>query len=237
MGKSINQIATHSNFFHAGHTYLPYDAQCVTYGDMYYNSDLYSSYNPNWWSGSSMVSTGHAVSLGDGSGHGSLKVSEYKCVKYKDYNTRPVRVPWLLKISEGVSGATRAKNIEVRYYYKTTSTASETYKVICSYTWSSNISSSAQICMYLEANPYAVINQDLSSSNVKIWCGSTNISQTWKWRMRTQGTTPYSGSWTAWQSGGSGTSCLATPLLGGYSTNDALRALTEQYNGVEFYME
>ena len=237
MGKNTNQIATHYNFFKAGHTYLPKDDQCVTYGDMYYKSNLWPSYHPNWWSGSSMLNTGHAESLGDGSGQGNLVVDAYKCVKYQDYHSRPVRVPWLLKISEGVSGATRARTIEIRYYYKTTSTASETYKVIGSYTWGSNITNSAEMLMYIEANPYAVINQDLYSSNVKIWCGTTNIKQDWKWRMRTQGTTPYSGSWTAWQSGGKGTSCLAAPLYGGYVTNDALRALTEQYNGVEFYMK
>lgn len=229
-------IITESQAFYLGHVYLSQGStKALTYGKMVDNANAYNAdgtTNMRHFAGSWLTDA-----MRSQSNVTPPAINRYKCVKYADIKTKIVRVPWTFTISEDVYGATRARTIEVRFYYTETSGGEEKYKVMGSYTWDNNISGSGTTTHYIEVNPYALLNQDVHSSNVKIWCGTTNTSQTWKWRMRNKGTSgPLSGTWGSWSSTSSGKTCLANPLYGGYTSNYAPVGLADKYNGIEFYV-
>lgn len=235
MAKSgTGAIITESEAFYLGHVYLSQgSSKALTYGKMVDNANVYGA------DGSTTMRNFAGAWLTDAMRSPSdvtpPAINRYKCVQYAAIKTQAVRVPWTFKISENVSGATRARTIEVRYYYKETYGGEEKYKVMGDYTWDNNISGSVEKTIYIEVNPYALLNADVYSSNVKIWCGTAGGSQTWKWRVRSKGSSgPLTGTWGSWSSNSSGKTCLADPLYGGYSTNYAPVGLANQFNGIEF---
>lgn len=232
MGKNTNQIATYTDYYYRGHAYNGASNKCMTYNSLYIQSDIYKGHARGNWSGASLISS--AVDA-----DGNWSVDKYKCVKFSQYSTTPVRVPWVLTISENVTGATRARTIEVRYYYKTSSSAAETYKVMGSYTFSSNISGSASQTQFLEANPYALYNGSVYSSRVVFWCGTTNNKQDWEYKMKKRSAS--GGSSGTWQSsyteaGYNKKTCEVCPS-GTQSQELGMIQTLLDYNGIEFHIK
>lgn len=222
-------IVTEAEAYKKGHVYLSSTStKCLTYGKMADNANVYSGdtissygYFAGGWLPDEARSTSEVT---------PPTINRYKCVKYADIYNQIVRVPWTVTISEGVGGKTRADTIELRYYYKTSSTATETYEVCGTWSYGSNISGSASSNMYFEANPYVLYSGSVYSDSLKIWCGSTNAKQTWTYRLRTKTGKGFTGTWGDWVSVGNATSVLLT-ISGGF-----LYAM-KTYNGIEFHVE
>lgn len=223
MAKSgTGAIATHNDLFSRGFVFLEDGVKCVTYRELYIVSDYYKGDNNGYWSGAQLYSLG-LINTSTGAFTGELN----KCVKYADFSTSAVKVPWYVGIQEGVTGATRAHTIELRYYYRTASGASEIYKSCGSWDYGSNISGSASATYHFEANPYVLYNSKPYSTALKIWCGTTNNSQSWQYRLRTKGASGSAGTWGSWTALSSGKSALVT-VPGTF-----LQAMRD-YNGIEF---
>lgn len=213
-------IATRSNLYYCGHTYLldsgysSYEA--VTYGD------ISTAISKNFMSSATY----------------SGSYDSTKCVQYASFKTTIVRQPWLVKISENVGGKTRADVIELRYYYKTTSTAAETYKVAGTWSYGSNISGSAQATHYFEANPYALYNGTVYSGYLAIWCGECGGKQSWKYKLRIKSrTNGLNGTWASSWTGLSGTAkSKLVPILQTTGSNTYCQAM-DLYNGIEFNID
>lgn len=215
-------IATHNDLFSRGFVFLNDGVKCVTYRELYIASDYNKGYAQGYWSGAQLVSLG----LIDTSTDAFIGEID-KCVQYADFSTSNVKVPWYVGIQESVSGATRAHTIELRYYYRTASGAAEIYKSCGSWNYGSNISGSAHTTHYFEANPYVLYNGTPYSTALKIWCGTTNLNQSWQYRLRTKGASGSAGTWGSWISLSSGKSALVT-VQGTF-----LQAM-RNYNGIEF---
>lgn len=159
-----------------------------------------------------------------------------KCVKYSDFYQNMVRKGWSLKIAENVTGSTRAHTIELRYYYKLTSSSTETYKVIGTWDYGSNISGSASAVHYFECNPYLILGSETTPyyAYLAIWCGSTNNRQTWNYKLRRGG---------SWDSSYTQASSSATSVLITYNKNTSnvgnsnFLSTMEYLSGVEFYID
>lgn len=221
-------IITEGEAYKYGHIYLSSSStKALTYGKMVDYANVYSSsgttvgYFAGGWITDDMKSTSSVT---------PPAINKYKCVKYSDVYNKSIRVPWYVKISENVTGATRANKIELRYYYKTSSTATETYKTCGTWNYDSNISGSAETTHYFEANPYLLYSGSVYSSRLLIWCGETNNNQTWQWRLRTK-TGPTTGTWGSWNTQSSNAANAFA-----YPSGDFLYAM-KTYNGVEFYID
>jgi len=215
-------IATHNDLFNRGFVFLNEHNKCVTYRELYIASDYYKGHAQGYWSGGKLSSLG-LIDTSTGAFTGELN----RCVKYADFSTSSVRVPWYVGIQEDVTGATRAHTIELRYYYRTASGAAEVYKSCGSWDYGSNISGSESATYYFETNPYTLYNYEPYSTALKIWCGTTNNSQDWQYRLRTKGASGSAGTWGSWVTISSGKSALVT-VPGTF-----LQALRD-YNGIEF---
>lgn len=223
-------IVTEGEAYYCGHVYLSSSSKkALTYGKMVDNANVYYS------SGSTTVRYFAGAWLTDAmrstAGVTPPAINRYKCVKYTDIKTRSIRVPWYIVLRENIGlSASRANKVEFRYYYKTSSTATETYKVAGSWQHSSNVNGSVTMTYYVEANPYALYNGSVYSSRLVIWCGSCKVNQSWEYRLRTK-SSPTSGTWGAWQVKSSNTvDCLA------YPSGSYLSAMRD-FNGVEFYVD
>lgn len=226
-GVTYYGIATDYNFYMRGHTYLGTESDCVIYNDMYYKADQWLGQGNGFWAGNALPID---------STTGSLTVDGTKCVKYNDFYNSIVRQPWKLVISEGVSGKTRADTIELRYYYQLTSGGTWNYVSANSYSFGFNINGSASTIHYFEANPFKLYNGSIYASRLGIWCGTTNLKQSWKYKLRNKGSNWSSnGAWGDWtEISGTGNSALVY-LPTGTGVTGFLSAM-DAYSGVEFYM-
>ena len=223
-------IITEREAYNCGHIYLESSSKkALTYGKMADNADSYNTdgsiKNYGYWSGSFLPDKADSTEAVT-----PPAINRYKCVKYADIYNKNVRVPWYVKISENVTGGTKAHKIELRLYYKTSSTATETY-VSCGY-WDhgSKIHGSASALHYFEANPKALYSGTIYSSRLVIWCGKTGGNQTWKWRLRSK-TGPTTGTWESWnKQSNNAVNSFA------YPPGDFLYAM-KHYNGVEFNID
>lgn len=250
MGKNANQIATHRDLYYRGHTYLHTDSwyvstsqttyarQGVTYNDLFYKSSYYLGTGQGFWSGATILNNlGVLGTYSDGSYY--LKNEyQYKCVKFQDFATANVQQPFYIRLIETLWLVdSRAHTVELRYYYKTSSTSTLTYKVVG--TWDNlgnNVDGEASILFHFNANPYAVYNGDVYTGYMSIWCGTTRSKETWSYRVRTKGSSGgNTGTWGEWRSLGDGTSALIDfNVVEGENTYvESMR----MYNGIEFKVD
>lgn len=223
MGKNTNQIATCSDLYERGHTYLGKSNKCVTYKIMYENSTYHSGYGGGFWSGSTLPMDSNGT---------SLTVDENKCVIFKDFASKMVRQPWYLKIIEKVGGSTRANSIELRYYYRLTSSSAETYVSAGKWTNSGNINDSASATHYFEANPYCLYNANVYDGYLAIWFGEANLKQHIYYKLRTKSTIDgKNGSWGNSVYMGESKSTLI-PINKVTGKNTFLTSM-DKYNGIE----
>lgn len=134
-----------------------------------------------------------------------------KCLMGKDFQKKNVTRPWVYRISEGVSGATRARTVTGRLAYKTSSSSSYSTIDIGTWTNSSNITDAASQKVWTRCNPYNILNvSDISNYTMRLWfwCGTTNNSQNWYgyYQNRTKTTGALGTTWSSSVSLGSGTS-------------------------------
>lgn len=228
-------IITEGEAYKYGHIYLSSSStKALTYGKMVDNANVYSSSGvttvrsfAGGWITDDMRSTSSVT---------PPAINRYKCVKYSDLYDKVVRVPWNVKIAENVSGATRAHTIELRYYYKLTSSSTETYKVIGTWDYGSNISGSASTTHYFECNPYLILGSATTPyyAYLAIWCGTTNNKQTWYYKLRRGG---------SWDSSYTQAASSATSVLITYNKNTSnvgntnFLATMGYLSGVEFYID
>ena len=203
---------------------------------MFKNSSYYKGTNKGFWSGYALVDLG--VVTGGDSGFGVLNVDGEKCVKFKDLSTKNVQRPFYLQITEKIAaGSSRAHTIEARYYYKITSDSALTYQVVG--TWDNlgnNVNESAYANFHYNANPYSILNTDVYTGYLALWCGTTNVNQTWKYRIRMQeGDWGNTGTWGPWVEYGKGTSALVrfNVIEGENTFVESMRI----HNGIEFYID
>lgn len=104
----------------------------------------------------------------------------YKCVKYSDVPRAPGR-HITVKISESVGGKTRANQIKIYYVWKTSSGATEQTELVGNWDYGDNIDGSASKVISVSAPPLNHLNQ--YSTEMRIWCGTTNSNQTWKYKL------------------------------------------------------
>ena len=118
-----------------------------------------------------------------------------KCIKYSVASSKKFSQLWLFSITESVTGKTDANNISVRYAYKTSSTAAETYvnAASCSLSDPDRANGTFSASSYVQYNPRKLLSTAPYSSRLTIWCGSTNINQSWSYRVRKR-----NGVWTSW---------------------------------------
>ena len=98
-------IITEKEAYKYGHIYLSSTSnKALTYGKMSDNADKYNDNGTTtygYWSG---------AFLPDGSDSTLVvtppAINKYKCVKRTDIYNKAVRVPWYVKISEGITGST-----------------------------------------------------------------------------------------------------------------------------------
>ena len=125
-----------------------------------------------------------------------------KCLKGDDFQKKNVTRPWVYRISEGVSGATRARTVTGRFAYKTTSQTSYSTVDIGTWTSSSNITDAASSKVWTRCNPYNILNvSDISSYTTRLWfwCGTTNNNQKWYgyYQTRTKSTGALGTTWSS----------------------------------------
>lgn len=118
-----------------------------------------------------------------------------KCIKYSEAVSKNVSKSWYFGINESVTGKTDANNISVRYTYKTYSTSTETYVNAASCPLSDPDTSNGTFSetYHVQYNPRSLVTTAPYSSRLTIWCGSTNINQTWSYRILKR-----NGTWTSW---------------------------------------
>lgn len=125
-----------------------------------------------------------------------------KCLRGDDFQRKSVTRPWVYRISEGVSGATRARTVTGRLAYKTSSSSSYSTIDIGTWTSSSNITDGASSTVWTKCNLYNILGvNDISSYTTRLWfwCGTTKNNQKWYgyYRTRTKST---GGLGTTWSS-------------------------------------
>jgi hypothetical protein len=172
----------------------------------------------------------------------------YKCVKYSDAVNQIIRKPFYVGINEQVGGKTSANKIEVRYNYKTSSSATETYVTALSQTLNDpdNANGTFSMASHLECNARKFITSVPYSARMTIYCGSTSGNQSWSYRIRLSDNT-----WTSWVTLAKRTYALVDPLvdfttlktkgifatlLSGSGENDWLKAASN-ITGVEFKID
>lgn len=118
-----------------------------------------------------------------------------KCIKYSVASFTQFRKLWYFGINESVAGKTKANNISVRYAYKTSSTATETYVNAASCALSDPDAANGTFSenYFVNYNPRTLLRTAPYSSRLTIWCGSTNSNQSWSYRVRKR-----NGVWTSW---------------------------------------
>ena len=224
-------IITEGEAYYYGHIYLSTSSvKALTYGKMVDNANVYHTdgttttrYFAGAWITDAMRSTKNVT---------PPAINRYKCVKYTDIWNKSIRVPWYVRITEKLWPMTsKAHTIELRYYYKTSSTATERY-VSCN-AWDNlgnNVDGTAYATHYFEANPRLLYNGTVYSSRLVIWCGNTGSNETWRWRLRTR-TGPTSGTWGPWtKQSQNAINSFA------YPSGNFLYAM-KNYNGVEFEID
>lgn len=119
-----------------------------------------------------------------------------KCIKYSVASSKQFMRLWDFGINESVVGKTKANNISVRYAYKTSSTATETYVTAASCALSDPDTANGTFSetSFVKYNPRKLLLSTAPySSRLTIWCGSTNSNQSWSYRVRKR-----NGVWTSW---------------------------------------
>jgi hypothetical protein len=125
-----------------------------------------------------------------------------KCLKGNDFQKKSVTRPWVYRISEGVSGATRARTVTGRLAYKGSSSSSYSTIDIGTWTNSSNITDAASKTVWTKCNPYNILNvSDISNYTMRLWfwCGTTNNKQKWYgyYQTRTKSTGALGTTWSS----------------------------------------
>ena len=189
-------------------------------------------------------------------------IDSKKLVKYLSCagSDKSVKIPFYLKISESVTGATRANKITFYYsYMDRTNGYTGTIHDIPIGEWNNdgnNVNGSAEKTdFYLEVNPHYILKQkginrsDVSSSWLMIECGTTNNKQNWTILGREKSTTSGTqGTWITWDTKNNATSAdwgLYSLTAIKYPENYTgevygdkyfLQGIKE-YNGVEFKID
>lgn len=132
-----------------------------------------------------------------------------KCIKYSVASSTQFMRLWDFGINESVAGKTRANNISVRYAYKTSSTATETYVTAasCSLSDPDNANGTFSEISFVKYNPRRLLRTAPYSSRLTIWCGSTKSKQSWSYRVRKR-----NGVWTSWCDQPKANSAYVDPL-------------------------
>ena len=132
-----------------------------------------------------------------------------KCIKYSVASSKKFSQLWLFSITESVTGKTKADNISVRYAYKTSSTATETYvnAASCALSDPDAANGTFSTTYFVQYNPRKLLSTAPYSSRLTIWCGSTSSNQSWSYRVRKR-----NGVWTSWCSQVKAKSAYVDPL-------------------------
>lgn len=132
-----------------------------------------------------------------------------KCIKYSEAISKNVSKSWYFGINESVTGKTNANNISVRYAYKTSSTATETYvnAASCALSDPDAANGTFSTTYFVKYNPRKLLSTAPYSSRLTIWCGSTSSNQSWSYRVRKR-----NGVWTSWCSQVKAKSAYVDPL-------------------------
>lgn len=103
-----------------------------------------------------------------------------KCLKYSEVPRAPSKLI-TVKISEGVTGKTRANQMKFYFVYTTSLGGPEQTELVGEWNYGSNIDSSASTTISLKAPP--LNHQSYASTKLRIWCGTTNAKQAWKYKL------------------------------------------------------
>lgn len=107
-------------------------------------------------------------------------ICEKKCIKFSDVPRGPSK-NITVKISEAVTGKTRANQIKVYFVYKASSSSAEVTELVGSWNYGDNIDGSASATIAIKAPP--ANHQDYYSTSMRIWCGTTNNNQAWRYKL------------------------------------------------------
>lgn len=187
MGKNTNQIATFGDLKSIGYRWTtsimgsPTDNHCVTTGDIYRLKDSNYTTGSNYWTYTHLPI--------------SYSTNSYKCIKWSavpassaqganpsgTYN-QTCNLAYC-RIEEGVVGQTQASTINVYYVYKSTSTSSETARLVATTELGSGgkVNGSSTGLLYLPLNPMS--NASVYQDWLRITCGTTSSNQTWKHKL------------------------------------------------------
>lgn len=103
-----------------------------------------------------------------------------KCIKYSEVPRAPSK-RITVKISEGVSGKTRANQMKFYFVYTTSPGGTEQTELVGEWNYGSNIDGSASTTIALKAPP--LNHQNYTSTKLRIWCGTTNNKQVWRYKL------------------------------------------------------